>query len=129
MDWSLQQSSAKSSSTLLSFKKLMGRTRADTKSQVQVLSVVNNLGTLSSLADSFLTQRGTGAAAATSATQLATVGAILAATKSTNGTTYTVQNGAVTVNPPAVPTPTPAASVVLANAGVATQLAGLSQSL
>ena len=129
LDWSLQQTSSKNSTTLLSFTKLMGRTQNDTNSQVQLLSVVNNLGTLASLADSFLTQRGTGAAAAAPVTQLATVGAILATTNTGNGTTYTVQNGAVTVNPPAVPTPTPAASVVLANAGVSTQLAGLSQSL
>ena len=126
-DWSLQQASGKNTTTLLSFTKLMGRTQNDTNSQVQLLSVINNLGTLASLANSFLTQNG--AAAAAPATQLATVGAILATTNTGNGTTYTVQNGAVTVNPPAVPTPTPAASVVLANAGVSTQLAGLSQSL
>jgi hypothetical protein len=129
LDWSLQQASGKNTTTLLSFTKLMGRTQNDTSSQVQLLSVINNLGTLASLAGSFLTQNGTGAAAATPVTQLATVGAILAATNTGNGTTYTIQNGAVTVNPPAVPTPTPAASVVLANAGVSTQLAGLSQSL
>jgi len=128
-DWSLQQASGKSTTTLLSFTKLMGRTQNDTNSQVQLLSVINNLGTLASLANSFLTQNGNTAAAAAPATQLATVGAILATTNTGNGTTYTVQNGAVTVNPPAVPTPTPAASVVLANAGVSTQLAGLSQSL
>src|ERR1039458_2877249 len=118
LDWSLQQASGKNTTTLLSFTKLMGRTQNDTNSQVQLLSVINNLGTLASLANSFLTQNGAAAAAAAPATQLATVGAILATTNTGNGTTYTVQNGAVTVNPPAVPTPTPAASMALPHVNV-----------
>ena len=130
LDWGLQKANDKVQSSLASFAKLMTRTQSDTCNQVQLLSTINNLGTLSSLASAFLTQQqGSGAAASTSVTQLATVGAILAATTTGNGTTYTVQNGVVTVNPPIIPPPTAAASAVLSNAGVQTSLAGLSQAL
>jgi hypothetical protein len=130
LDWSLQQANGKTSSSLNSFTKLMRRTQSDTSSQVQMLSTINSLGTLASLAGAFLTQQqSSGAAASTSVTQLATVGAILAATVTGNGTTYTVQSGVVTVNPPYIPPPTLAAAAVLSNAGVQTSLAGLSQPL
>jgi hypothetical protein len=130
LDWSLQQANGKTSSSLNSFTKLMRRTQSDTSSQVQMLSTINSLGTLASLAGAFLTQQqSSGAAASSSVTQLATVGAILAATVTGNGTTYTVQSGVVTVNPPYIPPPTLAAAAVLSNAGVQTSLAGLSQPL
>lgn len=130
VDFAMQKANEKVASTLNSFTKLMARMQSDTCSQVQLLAMVNNLGTLSSLANAFLTQRQNGSsAAATSQNLLSTIGTILANTQTGNGATYTVQNGVVTVTPPTLPSPTPAAAAVFADAGIKTSLAGISQSL
>lgn len=131
MDWCLQKANKKVNSSLSSFSKLMGRMQGDTSNQVKLLTIVNNLGTLSSLATAFLSQQQSGAAGAagTATNVLSTVGSILAATSTGNGTTYTVQNGVVTVIPPTIPAPTPSATAVLSQAGVQTSLAGISKSL
>jgi hypothetical protein len=128
VDWGLQKANKKVSTSLLSFQKLMTRMQSDTCNQVKLMTIANNLGTLASLATSFLnqTQSPGAAAAGTAATQLSTIGSILASTQTGNGTTYTVQNGVVTVNPPTIPAPTPAAVAVLSQAGIKTSLAGIS---
>jgi hypothetical protein len=130
LDWSMAKANSKISTSLNSFKKLMTRTQSDTCNQVKLLTMVNNLGTLSSLADSFLKQQqSTTTAASSSTTLLSTVGSILATTQSGNGASYTVSNGVITVTPPAVPAPTAAAAAVLSKAGVQTAISGISQSL
>lgn len=129
LDWSLMKANLKINSSLLSFQKLMTRMQSDTCNQVKLLTLVNNLGTLSSLAEAFLSlQQSAGASSAVSAqTQLATVGAILSATVTGNGTTYTVQDGVISVVPPSIPTPSLSATSILTKAGVQTSLTGISQ--
>jgi hypothetical protein len=130
LDWSLSKANAKVQSSLNSMKKLMTKTQTDTCNQVKLLTMVNNLGTLSSLATSFLQQQNSSSTTASTATSLlATVGSILSSTQTGNGVSYTVQNGSIVVTPPAVPVPTAAATAVLSKAGVQTSLSGISQSL
>jgi hypothetical protein len=130
IDYGTSKANDKIQRSLISFRKLMSRSQTDLCSQVQLLTMVNNLSTLSSLADAVLKQQQNGSSATqTSTTLLATLGSILAATTSGNGATYTVQNGNVTVNPPSIPAPTAAAAAVLTKAGVQTTLAGISQAL
>jgi hypothetical protein len=95
------------------------------------MTMVNNLGTLSSLASAFLTQQQSKTASTSNSVTsvLSTVGSILASTSSGNGTKYTVQNGVVTITPPTIPAVTPAAAAVFSNAGVQTHLAGITQAL
>jgi hypothetical protein len=130
LDWGLMKANKKVDSSLASFSKLMSRMQSDTCGQVKLLTVVNNLETLASLSDAFLTQQQNNAAAVNGvAPLLSTVGTILASTSTGNGATYTVQNGTVTVTPPSIPAPTAPATAILSRAGVQTSLAGISQSL
>lgn len=130
LDFSLSKANNKINSSLAAFQKLMSRMQSDTCNQVKLMTVTNNLGTLSSLASAFLSQQQSAGGTTSSAqTQLATVGSILSATVSGNGTTYTVQNGVISVIPPTLPAPTPSAATILSQTGVQTSLSGISQSL
>ena len=130
VDWALGKANQKFDTHLNALQKMMARTQKDTCNQVKLLTMVNNLTTLSSLTNSILLQQQKGSAVAgVTTTALSALGSILANTSSGNKVTYTVQNGSVMITPPAVPAPTPAAATIFANAGIQTSLAGITQSV
>ena len=131
MQFSISSTQSANSLHQDSFQRLSSRVNGDSGSLTQVLAASSSITSLTSLTSAFINEQQNGSAISTqdSATQLATVSRILASSQTGNGTTYTVQNGTISLTPPSVPAPTPGASAVFAQSGIQTSLAGLTSSL
>lgn len=130
IDWSLQQANASMAVNLDAFQRLVARSQGDTSTQLQLMTVSGNMQSQSSMAKAVASQPSSSSIATVSSqTQIQTVGAILDSSDTGNGSTYTVQNGTVSVTPPAVPPPTAGAAAILGNAGVNTQLSGITETV
>jgi hypothetical protein len=127
LKFSLSSTDAMMSVHIDSFQRLTSRSNSDTQTLVQSLSVSASMTSLMSLTSAFIKaqQNGSSLASQSSSNQLSTIGNIISNAQTGNGTTYTVQNGTVSINPPVIPAPTDGAVTVLQNAGIQTSLDGL----
>lgn len=118
--WGIQKADSKVASLEESVQKLLYRRTQDMNDQLDIMSSVQSLNSLISLAQSVLSFNGNQAASGASSTvsQVQAVGQILSSLQSGNGVTYALAQGTLQAVPRSLPIPASNVQSLFQNAGL-----------